>query len=71
MSAFLLVYKGIENIAKSEGRAIQSSDFLVDTISRNIILSLAATIGLYIVVSVLFVGPPRCGLVEIADDNLV
>ncbi|KAF8551879.1 glycosyltransferase family 2 protein [Imleria badia] len=56
-SAFLLAYKGVESVAKSEGRAVQLGDFLVDTIFRNIVLSLAATLGLYIVASLLAFEP--------------
>ncbi|KAF8551876.1 glycosyltransferase family 2 protein [Imleria badia] len=57
VSALFLAYKGIEGVAKSEGRAFQARDFLVDTISRNIVLSLAITLGLYIVASLLFFEP--------------
>ncbi|KAF8133385.1 glycosyltransferase family 2 protein [Boletus edulis] len=53
-SAFLLAYKGIESVAKSEGRVIQAADFFKNAIFRDIILSLAATLGLYITASLLF-----------------
>lgn len=55
MSAFLLAYKGIEAVAKSENRAIQAGDLFTNSIFRDIVLSLAATLGLYIVSSLIFV----------------
>ncbi|KAG8214804.1 glycosyltransferase family 2 protein [Butyriboletus roseoflavus] len=57
VSAFLLAYKGVESVAQSEGRAIQVSDFFTNSIFRNIILALAATLGLYVISSLLFFEP--------------
>ncbi|KAH0832244.1 glycosyltransferase family 2 protein [Lanmaoa asiatica] len=57
VSAFLLAYKGVESVAQSEGRAIKASDFFTNAIFRNIVLSLAATLGLYIISSLLFFEP--------------
>jgi chitin synthase len=54
-SALLLAYKAIESVAKSEGRAIQASDLLSNSTFRDVVLSLAATLGLYIVSSLIFV----------------
>ncbi|KAN0087810.1 hypothetical protein V8E55_006431 [Tylopilus felleus] len=42
-----------ESVAPSEGRAIRLKDFLANTLFRNIVLSLATTLGLYIVSSLL------------------
>ncbi|KAH0832307.1 glycosyltransferase family 2 protein [Lanmaoa asiatica] len=57
VSAFLLAYKGVESVAQSEGRAIKASDFFTDAIFRNIVLSLVATLGLYIISSLLCFEP--------------
>jgi len=57
VSAFLLAYKGVESVAQSEGRAVQASDFFTNTIFRDIVLSLLATLGLYILSSLLFFDP--------------
>ncbi|KAG0696917.1 glycosyltransferase family 2 protein [Suillus ampliporus] len=57
VSAFLLAYKGIESVAQSEGRAIQASDLFSNSIFRDVVLSLAATLGLYIVSSLIFFEP--------------
>ncbi|KAI9462965.1 glycosyltransferase family 2 protein [Boletus coccyginus] len=56
-SAFLLAYKGGESVAQSEGRAVHVGDFFVNTIFRNIVIALAATLGLYIVSSLLSFEP--------------
>ncbi|KAG1739396.1 glycosyltransferase family 2 protein [Suillus paluster] len=57
VSAFLLAYKGIESVAQSEGRAIQASDLFSNSIFRDVVLSIAATLGLYIVSSLIFFEP--------------
>ncbi|KAG6375949.1 glycosyltransferase family 2 protein [Boletus reticuloceps] len=56
-AAFLLAYKGVESVAKSEGRVIQAADFFKNAIFRDVVLSLAATLGLYITASLLFFEP--------------
>ncbi|KIK98524.1 glycosyltransferase family 2 protein [Paxillus rubicundulus Ve08.2h10] len=57
VSAFLLAYKAIEGVAQSEGRAVQASDLLTNSIFRDVVLSLAATLGLYVASSLLFFEP--------------
>ncbi|KAF9220531.1 glycosyltransferase family 2 protein [Gyrodon lividus] len=57
VSALLLAYKAIQGVAQSEGRAIQASDLLTNSIFRNVVLSLAATLGLYVASSLLFFEP--------------
>ncbi|KAI9462964.1 glycosyltransferase family 2 protein, partial [Boletus coccyginus] len=57
VSAFLLAYKGIESVAQSEGGTIEFSDLFTNAIFGDIIISLAATLGLYIVSSLLFFDP--------------
>ncbi|KAG2068213.1 glycosyltransferase family 2 protein [Suillus decipiens] len=57
VSALLLAYKAIESVADSEGRAIQASDLLSNATFRDVVLSLAATLGLYIVSSLIFFEP--------------
>ncbi|KAF9234706.1 glycosyltransferase family 2 protein [Melanogaster broomeanus] len=50
VAALLLAVKAIQEVAQSEGRAIQVSDL-------DVVLSLAATLGLYIASSILFFEP--------------
>ncbi|KAJ3855614.1 glycosyltransferase family 2 protein [Lentinula lateritia] len=55
-SAILLVYKGIENIISADGPITLNSLF-TDAIFRDIVISLAATYGLYLFASILFFEP--------------
>jgi chitin synthase len=55
-AAVLLVVKGIENIASSDGPLSLNSLF-TDAIFRDIVISLAATYGLYLFASILFFEP--------------
>jgi chitin synthase len=57
VSALLLAYKAIEGVAQSEGRAIQASDLFSNAIFRDVVISLAATLGLYFVASLIFFEP--------------
>ncbi|KAH7885075.1 glycosyltransferase family 2 protein [Phlebopus sp. FC_14] len=56
-AAFVLAYEGIKQVVQTEGRAIQASDFFTNAIFTDIVLSLAATLGLYIVASLIFFEP--------------
>jgi len=47
--------KGIQNIENSGGKSLSISDIFTNSIFRNIVLSLLATLGLYIIASVIFV----------------
>jgi len=55
VAAFLLAQKGVQSVVQAEGRAIQLSDFFTNSIFADLVLSLAATLGLYIVASLIFV----------------
>ena len=44
-----------ESFAQAEGRAIQLSDLFTNSIFTDVVLSLAAMLGLYIVASLIFV----------------
>ncbi|KAG2047518.1 glycosyltransferase family 2 protein [Suillus hirtellus] len=57
VSASLLAYKAIESVAHSEGREIQASDLFSNLIFRDVVLSLAATLGLYSAASLIFFEP--------------
>lgn len=61
VAAFLLAFKGIQNVAstvqKNTGRPLGFSDIFTNPIFRNIVLSLLATLGLYILSSVIFFEP--------------
>jgi len=56
-SAFFLAIKGIQNVAAVEGRPIQFSDIFANTLFRDIVISLLATTGLYVIASVLALDP--------------
>lgn len=55
VAAFLLAFKGIQNIAAVEGRPLGIGDIFTNHIFRNIVISLLATLGLYIISSLIFV----------------
>jgi len=56
VAAFLLAFKGIENLAHSDG-PLTINDLFTDAIFRNIVLSLLATLGLYVIASIIFFEP--------------
>ncbi|KAF5331760.1 hypothetical protein D9758_016633 [Tetrapyrgos nigripes] len=53
--AFLLAFEGIDQIIDYQG--IDAGDLFDNTIFRNIVLSLVATLGLYLVASLIFFEP--------------
>ncbi len=53
-AAFFLAFKGIENIQKTDGPLTADSLF-TNSIFRNIVISLVATLGLYVAASIIFV----------------
>lgn len=55
-AAFFLAAKGIENIVNTDG-PITASSFFTNSIFRNIVVSLLATLGLYILASLIFFEP--------------
>jgi chitin synthase len=59
VAAFLLAIKGIENVAskvqQNTGRPLNISDIFTNPIFRNIVLSILATLGLYVLSSLIFV----------------
>jgi chitin synthase len=56
-AALLLAIKGIQNIAKEQGKSLSIGDIFTNSIFRNIVLSLLATLGLYIIASLIFFEP--------------
>ncbi|KAJ7276864.1 glycosyltransferase family 2 protein [Mycena rebaudengoi] len=56
-AAFLLAFKGIEVLAKEKGAPLDVTDFFTNSIFRNIVASLLATFGLYVVASLIFFEP--------------
>lgn len=58
ISAFFLAIKGVQNIISSDGPLTPSSLF-TNSIFRNIVLSLLATLGLYLIASLIFVSDSR------------
>ncbi|KAL1946121.1 hypothetical protein VTO73DRAFT_15248 [Trametes versicolor] len=54
--AFFLAFKGVDNIIKTDGPLTPSSLF-TNSIFRNIVISLLATLGLYILASLIFFEP--------------
>ncbi|KAF9476207.1 glycosyltransferase family 2 protein [Pholiota conissans] len=55
VAAFLLAFKGLSNLAKSE--TLTFSSIFTNHIFRNIVISLVATLGLYIIASIIFFEP--------------
>jgi chitin synthase len=53
-AAFLSI-KGVQQVAAAEHRGAKFSDLFTNAIFRDIVLSLVATLGLYIIASVIHV----------------
>ncbi|PPQ85223.1 hypothetical protein CVT25_009840, partial [Psilocybe cyanescens] len=56
VAAFLLAFKGLENLAHTNG-PLKFSDIFTNPIFRNIVVSLLATLGLYVIASIIFFEP--------------
>ncbi|EMD39480.1 glycosyltransferase family 2 protein [Gelatoporia subvermispora B] len=56
IAAFFLAFKGIDNIVHSSG-PLTASDLFTNAIFRNIVISLLATLGLYILASLIHFEP--------------
>jgi chitin synthase len=68
----LLAFKGLNNVAdaaKAAGTTLQLSDIFKNAIFRDIVLSLLATLGLYIVASLIFVSCART--TTVSDDGVL
>ena len=68
VAAFLLAFKGIEAIAAEKGGKLNISDAFTNSIFRNIVLSLLATLGLYVIASVIFVSSSCFSNVNFVDN---
>jgi len=56
IAAFFLAFKGIENIVHSQDK-LSTTSLFANAIFRNIVLSLLATLGLYVLASLIFFEP--------------
>ncbi|KAI0345496.1 glycosyltransferase family 2 protein [Trametopsis cervina] len=56
IAAFFLAVKGLENLAKADG-PLSFSALFTNSIFRNIVISLLATLGLYFIASLIFFEP--------------
>ncbi|OBZ71085.1 Chitin synthase 4 [Grifola frondosa] len=56
VAAFFLAFKGVDNIIHAEG-PLTVSDLFTNSIFRNIVISILATLGLYILASLIFFEP--------------
>ena len=54
-AAVFLAAKGVQQVAAAEHRGVQFKDLFSNAIFRDIVLSLSATIGLYVVASLIHV----------------
>jgi chitin synthase len=54
-AAIILSIKGVQQVAAAEHRGAKLNDLFTNSIFRDIVLSLAATIGLYVVASIIHV----------------
>ncbi len=54
-AAVYLSVKGVQEVAAAEHRGAQFSDLFSNAIFRDIVLSLVATIGLYVIASIIHV----------------
>ncbi|KAL5482358.1 CHS4_2 [Sanghuangporus weigelae] len=56
-AAVVLAYMGIKGVINENGGSVSFGDLIGNSIFRNIVISLAATVGLYLVSSLLFFEP--------------
>jgi len=54
-AAIFLAVKGVQQVSEAENRGAKFSDLFTNAIFRDIVLSLAATIGLYVIASIIHV----------------
>ncbi len=54
-AAIFLAIKGVQQVAAAEHRGATFSDLFTNAIFRDIVLSLTATIGLYVIASIIHV----------------
>jgi chitin synthase len=59
VSALVLAFKGLDQLVKDNKGSLTSGDFFSNPIFRNIVLSLAATLRLYVFASLIFVSRKR------------
>lgn len=55
IAAFLLAFKGLDELSQEKKGVLGLADFFTNAIFRNIVLSLVATLGLYLFASLIFV----------------
>ena len=60
-----LAIKGVQQVSEADDRGAAVSDLFTNAIFRDIVISLAATIGLYVVASLIHV----CGLFRTMDGH--
>jgi chitin synthase len=63
-AALFLAIKGVQQVAAAEERGATFGDLFSNTIFRDIVLSLAATIGLYVIASLIHVRGLRLKVVD-------
>ncbi|KAI0318366.1 glycosyltransferase family 2 protein [Amylostereum chailletii] len=56
-AAIFLSVKSVQQVASDEGRNLKFSDFFGNAVFRDVVLSMASTIGLYIVASLIHLDP--------------
>ncbi|KIY52490.1 glycosyltransferase family 2 protein [Fistulina hepatica ATCC 64428] len=57
VAAILLAVKSIESVVSADGGSLSFGDLFSNTVVRNIVMSIAATTGLYILASLIFLEP--------------
>ena len=66
-AAIFIAYKGIAGLSK-EKNGLTFADVFTDALFRNIVLSIAATTGLYLISSLIFVGDFTSNLTKMEAD---
>ena len=64
IAAFLLAFKGLGELAQEKKGVLGLTDFFTNAIFRNIVLSLVATLGLYLFASLIFVSRFRFLIID-------
>ena len=67
VAALVLAFKGLDELIKDHKGSLSLGDFFTNPIFRNIVLSLSATLGLYVFASLIFVGAQLYMLIFFSD----
>ena len=66
-AAIFLAVKGVQQVAAAKNRGATFSDLFTNAIFRDIVISISATVGLYVIASIIHVRPPVFGCASLCS----